>query len=175
MRGGTGEVIHFHCGGEGDHKVLAEGPRRGLGDEEPLPRREAQLPGNKEGHRAVLGARPQPTRRGTLRGAGEAQGRIRVEITLRRVRIDPEEKRAQYLAQLESMIAELNQLLCNSATIRTTRLKAMETMIKALKCCYTIVRDVDIEVLRRDIEKLKESAKQADLDFAPLDEPQGPG
>ncbi len=72
------------------------------------------------------------------------------------------------------MIGELNEILGSGGTVRSTRLKAMETMIKALKCCYTIVREVDIEVLRRDIEELKESEKQTDLDFAPLDDPQGP-
>ncbi len=175
MRGGDeAENIHLHRRREGEDKGVARGPRRGPLDAEPLLPGEAKLQRDTQGHRTLLGAHPKAEAGGKVRRTRQTQNRINVKITLRRVNIDPEEKRAQYLARLEGMIVELNELLCNRATIRSTRLKAMDTMIKALKCCYTIVRDVDIEVLRHDIEELKESAEQADVDFAPLDEPQGP-
>jgi hypothetical protein len=72
------------------------------------------------------------------------------------------------------MIRELNELLCNSGTIKSTRLKAMDVMIKALRCCYSIVRDVDVEVIQNDIEELKASAREPEVDFASLDDAEGP-
>ena len=72
------------------------------------------------------------------------------------------------------MIQELNEMLNNTSTIRSIRLKAMDVMIKALRSCYTIVRDVDIEAIENAIEKLKTSAREPEVDFAPLDDPEDP-
>ena len=154
---------------------MARNPRRGQRTPPTLHRGKAQLRPHQEGHRALLDARKPPEEGGSIHGSREASQEINFSITVRRVRIDPDAKRAEYLNQLEEMIRELNELLCNSGTIKSTRLKAMDVMIKALRSCYSIVRDVDIEVIEHEIEELKASAEEPEVDFASLDNPEGPG
>jgi hypothetical protein len=72
------------------------------------------------------------------------------------------------------MMKDLNNLISRPSTIKTNRLKAMDVMIKALRSCYTIVRDVDVEVIQNDIEEIKASAREPEVDFAPLDDAEGP-
>jgi hypothetical protein len=134
--------------------------------------------------------RPQPnkTRRGATKRscgppeeAGEADGYrkatrgVTFTITVRRVRIDPEEKRADLLTRLEVMMKDLNNLISRPSTIKTNRLKAMDVMIRTIKATYTIVRDIDVELMENEIEKLKASTEDPEIDFAPLDDPEDPG
>jgi len=37
----------------------------------------------------------------------------------------------------------------------------MDVMIRAVRMCYHIVRDIDVEVLERELERLKEENRRA--------------
>jgi len=100
--------------------------------------------------------------------APEFQAKIRVRITARRVRIDPEAKRAQYIARLEELIAQLDGIIANPKTSAKNRLRAMDILIRAITRCYGIVSDVEVEELEAQVEELKEGEeeqKEKDLGY----------
>jgi len=96
-------------------------------------------------------------------GGGEAQGeddaaqRIRVRITARRVRIDPVEKREQYINKVEKLMEELDQIIAKPNGVETIQLKAMNLLIRAIRLCYGIVSDVEVEMLEEEVEELKKT------------------
>lgn len=87
--------------------------------------------------------------------------KIRVKITARRIRIDPEERRSRYILRLEALIEELDGIIANSRVSRKLRLRAMEILIKAINTCYGIVSDVEVEALERELEEAKEEEEAA--------------
>ena len=117
--------------------------------------------------------------RSSFEGGGEAHGlretRLTLNITVRRVRINPEKKRVDYLVRLERMMNELNDMLSNPDTIRSAKLRGMDVMIRTVKACYSIVRDIDVEEIEDAVEKIKAATRQPDVDFAPLDDVEGSG
>ena len=151
---------------------MACGRRRGRRTEEALHPRQTRTQPHQKGHRAHEQSRHTPeVRRATIR---LRETPLTFTVTVRRVRINPEKKRSEYLHRLERVIRELNEMLQNPDTIKSTKLKAMDVMIKAVKACYTIVRDVDVEEIEEAVEKIKKAALQPSVDFAPLDDPEGP-
>jgi hypothetical protein len=140
-------VAGFGGGGRGDEDgALA-------GEDEP------------EGGRGGRGAAGSgaPGAEGTEEDArsGEAAARVRVVITARRVRIDPAGKREEYVGRLERLIGGLDGLLADPGLDEAARLKAVDVIIRAVRMCYLIVRDVDVERMERELEKLKEEAETA--------------
>jgi len=103
------------------------------------------------------GAQPS----GTVRGEVHAAERVVVNLTARRVRIDPQAKRAQYLNRLELLIQELDGIIADPEGFEEIQLQAMDTLIKAVRLCYTIVRDVDVELLESELETIKERSREA--------------
>ena len=107
--------------------------------------------------------------------AAEFQAKIRFRITARRVRIDPEEKRSQYIARLEQLIAQLDRIIANPKTSAKNRLRAMDILIRAITSCYGIVSDVEVEILEKETEEVKtegEGEKDLGYDIEPEeDEP----
>jgi len=93
--------------------------------------------------------------------------KIRVFITARRVRIDPEEKRTQYIARLERLIADLDRIIAKPKTSAKNRLRAMDILIRAVTSCYGIVRDAEVEQLERETEEVKTESegKEKDLGY----------
>jgi len=63
---------------------------------------------------------------------------------------------------------ELDQMLNDPETIHTKKLKAIDVMIRTVRMCYSIVRDVDVEEIEDELEKIKEATNQPTVDFAPL-------
>jgi len=94
-----------------------------------------------------------------VEGQAETAARLQVFITARRVRIDPEEKRREYIERLERLIEGLDKLANNRRVERKTRLRAVEVMVKVINTCYGIVRDIEVEMLEREFEELETEAE----------------
>ena len=90
------------------------------------------------------------------RGEVQAAERLRFSLTIRRVRIDPERKRVQYLRRLERLIRDLDGIIADPAGVEPIRLRAMDMIVRTVRMCYLIVRDVDVERLEHELEELKE-------------------
>jgi len=94
-------------------------------------------------------------------GEGEAPSRIRLLVTARRVRIDPARKRARYILRLEGVMRELDRMISDPEGFDEIQVKAMNAMIRAVRMCYRMVRDVDVERLEDELEELKRENKEA--------------
>jgi hypothetical protein len=117
----------------------------------------------------------EPTRRGRrdhrkgLKGAEEAGKddwkepfpKVRVRVTVRRARIDPEGKRVDYILRLESLAKEVDSFIANADGVDPTRLQAVDCMVHIVRACYTMVKDVDVERLENELKKLKEEDRRA--------------
>ena len=131
-------------GGRGHHDEDALRP----GEEKPEPAQEGP-------HTIVKSSEgAQQTR--SLRRKGGASRQVKVRLTARRVRIKPEKKRAKYLNRLEKLIQELDGVIIDPEGVEHIQLKAMEVLIKAVRQCYSIVRDIDVEMLEVELEEIKE-------------------
>lgn len=115
---------------------------------------------------------------GPYRQQGEAATRLRVFITARRVRIDPAQKRRDYIRRLEALIQGLDRLIADPKVDENLKLKAMDVMIKVVRMCYLIVRDVDVEQMENELAELeaenrraKEAAGRSDLGYEVEEDP----
>ena len=81
---------------------------------------------------------------------------IPIKIKLK-FRIEPKDQRAQYIELLNMMIQQLEKIINNRRTRVTQRLRAMRLLTKLIRTSYTIVRDVDIETLEREIKAIEEN------------------
>jgi len=127
---------------------------------EPVHRNEAEHTKPDQGHEAPdTGIQETPDREKVERKT-EGSARLQVFITARRVRIDPEKKRAQYIERLENLIEKLDKMASTRQVPRKTKLRAMEIMAKVINICYGIVRDVEVEMLEREFEELEKASQQ---------------
>jgi hypothetical protein len=68
------------------------------------------------------------------------------------------------------MIRVLDEMNSNPDMIEPLRLKVMDVTIRAFKMCYSMVRDVDVEMLEDELERIKSARDgQEFIDFAPLE------
>jgi ribosome-associated translation inhibitor RaiA len=74
--------------------------------------------------------------------------------------IDPEEKRAEYIARIEGQIKRLEKMINSNRTKSTVKLRAMQTLAELIKTSYTMVRDEEIEKTERETQTLEEEAKR---------------
>ena len=86
----------------------------------------------------------------------ETAQKVRVNLTTRRVRIDPEAKRVKYLSRLELLIQELDWIIVDPEGIEEIQLEAMDVLIRAVRLCYRIVQDIDVEILENELAEIKE-------------------
>jgi len=113
--------------------------------------KDAVRPSEKEPERPEGGPNPDAEGSPGAEEAGPVHREIHaaetvvVNITARRVRIDPEAKRAQYLNRLELLIQEFDAIIAAPEGYEDIQLDAMDTLIRAVRLCYTIVRDIDVE------------------------------
>lgn len=133
----------------------------GQRDAQNLRKREEKSERDHEGHPPAVSGGSGAQDSGAHGGESEAAARLRVYITARRVRIDPERKRAQYLQRLERLISELDEVIADPKGVEEIQLKAMDILIRTVRMCYHIVRDVDVESLEWEYERLKEEDKKA--------------
>jgi len=147
------EKLHLHGGGaEEAHGVagdgrggrLAAGPIR----QDAAPHSEAD-----GGHEDASEDEGGSQSVGTL---AEKAAKVRVTITARRVRIDPEERRSKYIKRLEQLIEQLDAIISSSRTSQKLRLRAIDILRKTIDTCYGIVSDIEVEQLERELEEAKE-------------------
>jgi len=93
-------------------------------------------------------------------GAGEAAGRVRASFTLRRVRIDPAGKRAEYIARMEGLMAGLDAIIADPSGVEDIQVRAMNSLVSAVRMCYRMVVDGDVERLEGELERLREEDEQ---------------
>lgn len=152
------EELHLHRGGAEETKRVVGDGRGGRHDEDAV--RQSQAVRSE----ADVGHDDAHTREKKAQAAGAVEkkaAKIRVKITARRIRIDPEERRSRYILRLEALIEELDGIIANSRVSRKLRLRAMEILIKAINTCYGIVSDVEVEALERELEEAKEEEEAA--------------
>jgi len=99
--------------------------------------------------------------KGSISRKCEVPRKVKVSLTTRRVRIDPEAKRAKYLNRLELLIQELDGIIVDPEGIEEIQLDAMDVLIKAVRLCYRIVRDIDVEILENELAEIKERNRRA--------------
>ena len=124
----------------------------------------------KENNR-VVAARRNPNRI-LVRSSG-----YDIQLRVRRLRTNPSNKREEYLDRLDAAATKVQNILDNDHTSKATRIKAANSIANIIRVSYTIVRDIDIEEIERDIAEIqaKQGKEQATIDFSPLpDEKQGP-
>ena len=85
---------------------------------------------------------------------------IPVKINLQ-FRIEPKDERTHYVELLNMMIRKLEAIINGSRTRVSQRLRAMKLLTDLIQTSYTIVRDVDIENLERDIETIENDLNDA--------------
>lgn len=73
--------------------------------------------------------------------------------------IEPEEQREKYIQILNKMIKRVEDIINSTQTKTSQRLRAMQILTKLIQTSYTIVRDVDIEALEREIEEAEKEAE----------------
>ena len=81
--------------------------------------------------------------------------------TRARIRIDTEERRVLYLGRLEGLMEELDEIIADPVGFERIQLDAMKVLIRAVRMCYSIVRDVDVKLLEDELEGLKEDNRRA--------------
>jgi len=81
--------------------------------------------------------------------------RIRLSITPRRVRIDAREKRISYIQRLEDLMQECDTIISDPGGFEEIQVKAMAILIRAIRVCYVLVTDEQVEELEEELEKLK--------------------
>jgi hypothetical protein len=96
-----------------------------------------------------------------LGGAGYEGVRVRLEITARRVRIDPAEKRESYVRRLEELMRRCDGIISDPEEVENVQARAMEVLIKAVRVCYRMVGDAEVEELEQEVEELKAREAEA--------------
>jgi hypothetical protein len=66
-----------------------------------------------------------------------------------------------YLARLEGLMGELDGIIADPVGFERIQLDAMKVLIRAVRMCYSIVRDVDVEMLEDELEGIKEENRRA--------------
>ena len=90
-----------------------------------------------------------------MEGVRNMGQRIRLSITPRRVRIDAREKRISYIQRLEDLMQECDTIISDPGGFEEIQVKAMAILIRAIRVCYVLVTDEQVEELEEELEKLK--------------------
>ena len=146
--GAASEVAGVGCGGGGGEEAVRPG------EEEPEPAEEGPGAAREGGEGAV--------EEGQAGGEDGGAPRVWAGFTVRRVVIDPEERRVLYLARLEGLMWELDGIIADPVGFERIQLDAMKVLIRAVRMCYSIVRDVDVEMLEDELEGIKEENRRAE-------------
>ena len=90
-----------------------------------------------------------------MEGAYDAGQRVRLSITARRVRIDPRKKSRSYIDRLERLMQECDGIIADPEGYEEIQVQAMAILIRAIKVCYGLVTDEQVETLEEEFGKLK--------------------
>lgn len=88
---------------------------------------------------------------------GERCGGLRVWVgfTCRRVRVDPERKREEYIARLEAVMDYCDRVASDPGGFEGLQVRALDVMIRAVRVCYGLVSDLEVGLLEGEVEELK--------------------
>jgi len=153
--GALHEGLHLHGEGEAAAEEMAGdggGDRR---DSETVHEDQIECSPAEEGHGAPLEGGEETTEGEEVEGTGEEVEQIKLLITVRRVRIDPDKKRAKYIRRLERLMRELDEIISDPEGVEEIQIKAMAILIRCINVCYGMVRDVEVEMLEKEVEELK--------------------
>ena len=134
---------------------MAQGGRGDRGDLEGFPLDKGE-PDPGEGGRGAHAESDQGAQApAPVAGKADRTERVRLQITARRVRIDPRKKRASYIRRLERVMRACDKVIADPASHEELQVKAMAVLIRAITVCYDLVTDVEVEMLEREAEKIK--------------------
>ena len=154
------EEVHLHREGSGEASEVDQSQRGGRHDEADLQGDEGEPSEAAGGSASSEGREAGPRRRGQMGEARYEAAKIRVTITARRIRIDPEESRSRYIKRLEHLIEQLDEVIANKKSSQKLKLRAMDILIRAVKACYGIVSDIEVERLEGEFEEAQEEEKR---------------
>ena len=83
------------------------------------------------------------------------KGKVRVAFSCMRLRLNPRVKRGVYIRRLESVMVVCDRIASNPDAFEKLQLDALDCMIRAIKACYGIISDVEVEQIEEEIEELK--------------------
>jgi len=124
-------------------------------------RDQAELSKAKGSSRAASAGYESARKRRKAERKNSFSSKIRFQITVRKIRISPEKKRKTYIKRLERLIRILDRIIANPEGVEEIQLRAMEVLIKAVRLCYTIISDMEVEELEREVEDLKRREEKA--------------
>ena len=138
--GGVEDVAGWGCGVEGGSGTLREG------EEESEQSFRGYGASVEDGGAAEAG--------GTSGGEGKAT--IRLDLQVRRVRIIPEERRGEYIRRLEEIMKSLDAIINDPTGIEEIQIKAINALVTTVRTCYSMVREMDVEHLEKQLKRLKQ-------------------
>jgi len=86
--------------------------------------------------------------------------RVRLSITARRVRIEPQKKRRSYIRRLERVMRTCDGIVADPETPEDVKVKALAVLIRAVKVCYDIVTDVEVELIEEQAEEIRRALEE---------------
>ena len=89
---------------------------------------------------------------------------LELRLRPRRVRIEPEAKRNEYIERLDNVIEKLEEIINSEDTDEKTRIRAANVLARLISTSYVMVRDIDIENLERELEELQKENKRMEED-----------
>jgi ribosome-binding protein aMBF1 (putative translation factor) len=99
---------------------------------------------------------------------------LRINVYPRRFVIVPAEKREELVTILDDLIERLMKIINSNRTKTTVRLRAVEVLAELVRTSYTMVRDVEVEELERETEKLEKEEKHTQTENNAEEEPAKP-
>jgi hypothetical protein len=91
----------------------------------------------------------------TGEGLQVGEDRIRLSITTRRVRIDPDKKRKSYIRRLERIMRQCDGIINDPTGFEELQLRAIGLQIQTIKVCYGLILDIEVETLEKEVTDLK--------------------
>jgi hypothetical protein len=155
------EELHLHGEGEETAEEVAGGGGGDPGHEGHLHKDQEESPSDTERRGADAESGEGAPETAEMETAVEDAPSIRLCITPRRIRIDPEKKRLRYIRRLERLMRRLNDIISDPKGVEEIQLEAMRVLIRAIKVCYDIVSDVEVEMLEKEVEELKRRKERA--------------
>lgn len=76
-----------------------------------------------------------------------------------RFTVKPAEMREKYVTVLDDMIKRVQRIINARKTKTKQRLRAMQVLTELIKTSYSMIRDIEIEELEREIKKLEKETK----------------
>jgi len=99
---------------------------------------------------------------------------VNIRLCMARVIIDPEEKRAEYIARIDKELKKLEKIINSNRTKTTVKLRAWQTLSDLIKTSYTMVRDEEMEKTERETQALEEEAKRGTTEDSDEEEGSNP-